>query len=301
MNSPGRPTTRQFGKRLTAVMATLWLVAVTGALAQEPGQTVKPTAPPPEDRPEEERVKLDKDYEGFKFIEDDAPIAYRGKKILDEKKDFAAAQELKAYDLVLAFASKQTPELMAKYSEKNVPYANLFRPIRQDYLRELMHFEGKLSLVQKMKATDDLRNLDKIETLYEAWIYPKGHSDPLCLVVSELPAGVEVGEDKDVLVAFDAYFFKLHHYESRQAKAGETDKKQWRRAPLFLGKTFESKGPATLPSPVYTDNMLLTIVLGLGAIAVAVVLAGWWLKRGGKYLDEEKKRRLEEAPQFLDE
>jgi hypothetical protein len=283
-----------------AALAALCFLTIAGVAAQEKGQTPKPEGPPPEERPEEERVKLYPDDDIFKYVEDDAPIAYRGQKVLDAKKDFAAAQELKAYDYVLAFASKQKPELMAKYATRDVPYPSLFKPIRQDYLRELMHFEGRLALLIKVKATEGLRGLDNIDWLYEAWIYPKGHSEPLCLMVSELPPGVEPGEDKNINVAFDAYLFKLFHYESRGAKAGEAGKNQWRRAPLFLGKTFENKGSANDVGPTYTDNMLLTIVLGLCAIAGTVAVLGWWLKRGGRYVEEERRRRLEETPKFLD-
>ena len=299
MNTPGRINTRSGGMRPWAALAALCFLTIAGAVAQEKGQTPKPEGPAPEERPEEERVRLDRDYDLFKYIEDDAPIAYRGQKILDPKKDYAATQELKAYDYVLAFASKQKPELLAKYAARDVPYPSLFKGNRLDYLRELMHFEGRLALLIPVRATEGLRTLEKIDKLYEAWIYPKGHSEPLCLMVSELPEGVKPGEDININVAFDAYLFKLFHYESRGDKAGEAGKKQWRRAPLFLGKTFENKGSALDTGPTYTDNMLLTIVLSLFAVAGTVVLLGWWLKRGGRYVEEERKRRLEQT-KFLE-
>ncbi|WP_157369344.1 hypothetical protein [Zavarzinella formosa] len=253
-------------------------------------------------RPEAESVQLDPKYENFEFIEDDAPFEYRGKKIIDPKKEMAAANELKAYDYVLAFASKLKPEVMARHSARNVPYPTLFKDgLRAEYLRELMHFEGKLSLILPMKPTDGLRELDKIDKLYEVWIYPAGHNDPLCLVVSELPEGVEPGENQNLNVSFDGYFFKLFRYESRQDKPGEAGKKQWRRAPLFLGRTFENKGSAANTEPLYSDNMLLTIVLCMLTLVLCIAGLGWWLKRGGRYVEEEKRRRLEESTSFSDE
>lgn len=304
MNNTGQICRRFTGATIRFVSLALLLAGSLTLVAQEPGQTLPPTdgnkvAQP---RPLVESVQLDREYPNFQFIEDDAPFEYRGKKIIDPKKEMAAANELKAYDYVLAFANKLNPEVMAKYSARNVPYPTLFRDgLRAEYLRELMHFEGKLSLILPMKPTDGLRDLDKIDKLYEVWIYPAGHNDPLCLVVTELPEGIEPGEDKNLNVSFDGYFFKLLRYESRQDKPGEAGKKQWRRAPLFLGRTFENKGSAISAEPLYSDNMLLTIVLAMLGLFSCVAGLGWWLKRGGRYVEEEKRRRLEESASFLDE
>ena len=64
--------------------------------------------------------------------------------------------------------------------------------------------------------------------------------------------GGEAGRRPELWVAFDAYYFKLWHYESRQAKdKSDPDKKQWQRAPMLLGRTFEvipddGRGESTL-------------------------------------------------------
>ena len=118
---------------LASLLCALILAsAVTG---EEPGQTPRPKdVEPPKDVPEEELVKLDKKFEHFKFIEDDAPFINRGSRTSDVKRMQAADHEQKAYDYVLHFAKRQPDERLQKFSIKNVPVENLFRPIRQDYL-----------------------------------------------------------------------------------------------------------------------------------------------------------------------
>lgn len=270
------------------------------------GQERGPTPVPPEAkaqvdlRPEIERVKLDQEYEDFQFVEDDAPFIARGSKILDPVKDMAAFREARAYDYVLAHAMHQSSDSLAKYAQRNVPYSNLFKPVRVDYLRELLHFEGRVSLVLSMKATDGLKGFEKIDKLYQVWIYPIGQNDPLCLVVSELPEGVREGEDQNLLVEFNAYFFKLFHYESRQDKSGESGRKQWRKAPLFLGKSFGVK-PDEPRGSLYTDHMLLWIVGFLAMVGFVIASLGLWYKISGRYVEKERRLRLEKSSQFLEE
>jgi hypothetical protein len=276
------------------------LVLTIPSSAQEPGQTPRPTSTEPVKEPsEEELVRLDKNLEYFRSVEDDAPFIARGQQITDVRKGTAAEIELKAYDVVLSHARRQPVERLKKYAVRDVPYANLFRPIRQDYLRELLHFEGRLGLVLAMKPTDNLKELDGIDQLYEAWVFPKGSDDPLCLVVSELPEGVKPGEDLKVWVSFDAYYFKLFHYESRQDKDRSEGKKQWRKAPLFLGRTFEVTGPVVADtSGPYSGSMLAAIAGGI-ALLIGIALAFTvWFRRGDRDVAATNRRRLEQSVTF---
>lgn len=286
--------------RVSLTACTLLLGVSLLANAQEAGQTPRPMDNTPvTPRPEEERVRLDKDLDYFQYIEDDGPLPNRANKLPDPKKDMAASKELKAYEYILAKANKEDQALLAKFAIKNVPYPNLFKDIRQEYLRELIHIEGRLSLILPMKSTDDLRNFDKIDNLYEAWIYPKGQSNPLCLVVSELPPGVEPGENQNLNVSFDGYFFKLFHYESRKDKPNSDGKKQWMKAPLFLGKTFTNYGPPVV-EPVYNDYMLMTLLIAVGGLTLLIIALGFWLKKGGQYVEHDKQRRLEQSGSYLE-
>lgn len=275
-------------------------VLATIGMGQEPGQTPRPKdVEPPKDVPEEELVKLDKKFEHFKFIEDDAPFINRGSKTGDVKRMQAADHEQKAYDYVLHFANRQPDERLQKFSIKNVPVENLLRPIRQDYLRELIHVEGNLALVTEMKSTDSLKDLSGVEKLYEVWVYAKGTNKLVCAVVSALPEGVKPGEDFDIMVSFDAYFFKLWHYESRQQKEGskDLDKKQWQRAPLFLGKSFQVTAPVVVQS-TYSPVMLMSVVGGLCALGLTAFLISLWFRKGDQEVKASAIRKIGDQANF---
>jgi hypothetical protein len=277
-------------------------VSVPGLFAQEsePGQTPKPKdVGPLSEVPEEEMVRLDRKLPQFEFVEDDAPFIYRGNKIADPKRQTAAIREQQAYDYVLNFAKRQPIERLKKYSLKDVPVENLYRNIRSDYLRELIHVEGKLALVEAMKPTEELEKFADIDQLYAVWVYPKGTNKLFCVVVSELPEGVKIGEDFNTWVSFDAYFFKLWHYESRRRKedADNPDKRQWERAPLFLGKTIVVQGPVK-EEPTFSSGMLYGIVGGLGALCLAAVGLGLWFRKGDKHIRTGARRTIESQASF---
>ncbi|HJZ91132.1 MAG TPA: hypothetical protein VKE40_09685 [Gemmataceae bacterium] len=280
------------------------VLAALPAVAQEPGQTPRPTPMEPiKEPPEEELVQLDKTLEYFRFVEDDAPMIFRGQQISDVRRSAAAANELTAYNYVLAHARRQPVERLQKYATRNVPVANLFRPIRQDYLRELLHFDGRLSLVLAMKPTEDLKSLAGIDQLYEAWIFPRGSNKLVCLVVSELPEGVKPGEDQNSSVSFDAYYFKLWHYESRQPlkDSKDKDKHQWQQAPLFLGRTFEVTGPvAAEPAGPYSGTMLGGLAGGIALLIALAVGFTIWFRRGDRHTAAASRRRLEQTATFDD-
>ena len=280
----------------------LLLCALLIPTAMAPGQSpglnppaMGPVQPLP-DRPEEEEVRLDHPY--FESVEDDAPLA-RGQKGLSRATHPAAFEEMEAYDYVLAHARKQPVERLKKFAMHDVPYANLFNPIRQDYLRELIHLEGRLALLMAMKPTPGLEKREKFDKLYDAWIYVPGSQFPFCLVVSELPAGVAPGEDLNLRVSVDAYYFKLFRYESRQDKGD--GKKQWNQAPLFLGRTFESAGPMTTDVAPYSGSMLATIVAVLAGLALTVAGFAWWYRRGDRHIKGLAARRLQEISPFENE
>src|SRR6476646_4361249 len=128
---PGRP-------RAAVGLSVLLVCAFAGGVRgqNEPGPTPRPqSAEPPRQPTEEELVRLPKDHEYFKSIQDEGPFLNRGKPITDPKLGYAATMELKAYDFILAHAMRQPVERLRKYSIKNVPVENLFHPIRQDYVR----------------------------------------------------------------------------------------------------------------------------------------------------------------------
>jgi len=219
--------------------------------------------------------------------------AVRVRKILEEEK---------AFNYVLGVAHRQPVERLRKCSLKQVPVENLFHDIRADYLRELIHLEGQLALILPMKPTDDLRDLHGIENLYECWVFPPGRSELICVVVSELPEGVEPGENQNLKVAFDAYYFKLWHYETRKVKdpAKDPEKHEWHKAPLLLGKTFDVKGRVEA-GPTYTPGMLYGLIGGLTALVLVGLGLALWFRRGDKGIQAAARRKIEGGAAFEDD
>ena len=294
--SPGRA-------RPSAVLgaAAVCLFALSGHAQDSHKQTPRPEPTEPAPQPtDDELVQLPRDHEYFKFVEDDGPFRHRGKPITDPKLSYAASMELKAYNFVLAHARRQPVERLRKHSVKGVPLENLFRPIRQDYLRELLHFEGKLRLVLEMKPTDELKDLEGVTHLYEAWITPRGSDKFAVLVVTDLPEGIKPGEDQTANVAFDGYFFKMFHYESREPKdRAKPDEKQWHRAPMFIGRTFDATAPDP-PVQTYSPMMLAGVVSGLGAIGLFALVMGLWFRKGDRKIQAGARDRLHQGVSFDD-
>lgn len=265
------------------------------ALGQEPtrvpGQSSQPkvVGPAAPDAPEEERVRLDRTAEWFQVVSD-GPFRLRGQdeKLPDELAEARGKLEMKAYNYVLAFAKDKPPDLLRKYSTKDVPFSNLLADVRRDYFRDLMYFRGTIRLLQPLKPTDELRDLDGIAQLYELWMVPDGYSNLLCLVVSELPDGVTTGADLHQRAAFDAYYFKHYHYESGQKKPD--GKNQWMSAPLFLGRSFEPLPPLD-DGPAFTGSLLAGVLGGLSAVVLVAVGLGLWFRRGDRRVRAVAARR----------
>jgi len=271
------------------------------AWAQEPGQTPRPTVTEPVREPtEEEQVRLDKALPEWESVKDDAPFVYSSKVQMDAVKMRRALDEERAYNYTLIHAHRQPVERLRQFSAKNVPVANLYHDIHVDYLRELVHVEGRLALVTAMKATEDLPSVG-IKELYECWVFPNGMTHPVCVVVSELPEGITPGENQTARVAFDAYYFKLWHYETRKPKdpAKDPDKKQWEKAPLFLGKTFDVRGTTTeeaasAPGVLYGVAAALVVLVGIG---VAIT---WYFRRGDRQIRAAARQKIDSLTTFED-
>jgi hypothetical protein len=229
-----------------------------------------PAKPPPEPT-EAERVRLDTDpLLGFRNIEDDAPP-----RSADQNED-----EHRAFNYTLAHAHKIPVEVLARHSQP-VELANLIYPIHQDYLRELIHVEGRLVRLSEMKPTSFLRETEKVQTLYEGWLIPHGEEYPVCIVFTELPNGLKPGRKLDnVWASFDGYFFKLIHYETGE-KIGP-NRYQARKAPWLLGHSPQLQPPPPEETGMsFADLVPLIIALLLGVVGVALGLT-LWFRRGDR-------------------
>jgi hypothetical protein len=294
-------TAPKFVARCSALALCAVGLVLSSAKAQEPGQTPRPKSTEPvRESPEEELVRLNQSLDFFQDLPDEGPLLHHGQVITDPKKSTIADRELKAFDYILTFAKDQPLERLNKYSARNVPLPNLFYPIRKDYIRELIHIEGKLALVSELKPTDGLKDFGKLEHIYEAWVFVNvgGYYKLFCVMVTGLPEGIKPGENQTARVAFDAYYFKLLHYASQRPKdRNDPEKKQWEVAPLFLGRSFEVLPPEP-PEPTYSPTMLTGIAVGLGALIVLGVGTALWFRRGDRRVGTTTRERLQESVSF---
>jgi hypothetical protein len=256
------------------------------AKKKEPERTPAPVVVVPEkkDPPpvidEAEVLKLNpgKIYLWYAGVEDDAPL--RGQ---TENED-----EYRAFNHALAFASKQSLEAMGRQSLKGITFADLFGKVRQDYLRELVRVEGRLARINKVNLREDsfLAQAEKIKHYYEGWVFVKNDIHPVCVVFTELPEGVSVGEHLTWWVTFDGYFLKLMHYESGELK--ENGRNVWRKAPLLIGRqpVVLSSGPALAGES--SDISFISFILGFVLLLLVLGLGfSWWFRREDRAVQEQ--------------
>ncbi len=245
------------------------------------------------DVPEDVRVKIDREHPWFRDVISEGPLP-------TTREGEPPSNEAKAYDYILAHSSKIDAELFKKYAIAGVPFQDLMlENTRSDYQRQLLRYEGRLIRLRRFKATPGL-GLDKIEWLYEAWILPKVNQkqDPIFLVLTclEAPEGLEPADEykKPIWVSFDAFYFKVLTYPTPEKKPD--GKTQWRRSPLFLGKTF-----TLTPATEKKDGGEWAAGFALAAITIALVCAAVFTmiyRRGDRKVKTELDRRLDLVPEF---
>jgi hypothetical protein len=185
--------------------------------------------------------------------------------ILD-KATVIRAFELPAYWRVLNWVQSQSLADLRGRSFPEVPFQELIqhsnkyrgRPVRVELLvRRVLSFEpdrgGKESRPKK---------------LYELWGWPAASDGWLYVVVTpELPPGFPTGKDIEVTTIVYGYFFKLQGYQPADAKPNARPL----LAPLILGRVAPVAAVAG-PAPRYA---LYGVVLLIGVVILAVVIAGW--------------------------
>jgi len=196
-------------------------------------------------------------------------------------------QELEAYCEALWKASLVSIGAMANSSRRDLTIAHLLSEPRR-HRGEVGHFEGEVRRIRHLDPPAMLEARD-IRDLYECWIFdPKYGANPVCLVCSELPDGVERGEKLKLMGSFDAYFFKRYGYESADGKA--------RLAPLFLGRSFllPARAAAATGGEDPSSGWKTWLLIFLGFVLTIFVLAfvgHWWVHRG----DRRVRARIREV------
>jgi hypothetical protein len=191
-------------------------------------------------------------------------------------------EEAKAYCQALIAASQTSAKAFANSARHDVTFAHLFEE-PEKYRGQVIHFNGRLKRVRRFDPPDYVKgDVFGIKDLYEGWIFdPEIHgANPVCIVFTQLPAHVSVAEDMEVLVAFDAYFFKRYRYKAKDGL---------RECPLFIGHTLQVKkvlaastDSAAHSISAFTTNLVIAVLLMfLGTIGLALLLS-WWYRRGDR-------------------
>ena len=225
----------------------LLLVAATVAAAQAPVApeppaeelppltTESPSGPQVAKPPESAvaKYRIEKGLSMFAAIKDDAifPWADSGPRNLSDAP--ADEMEERAYDEVLRHARQFTAAELEAHARRDVGPKDLYTNGRASYKLELVYFEGWLRRLRRAEPTEILK-ASGITDVYEAWIFPDGNIDPICVFITELPPGLTPQASyRDTLnrwVSVGGYYFKTMRYESSQISREEMGKHLTRRA-----------------------------------------------------------------------
>lgn len=233
-------------------------------------------------------TRIDPDRLHFRYVRDDAPVQHEAQN----------QQEFEAYNEVLALAHSFPVEKLEKCANRDVTFPDLVKDVRKDYQFKLLYFEGRLKRLRKLEPTKQLADKG-VKNLYEGWMFPKNGSDPMCVLVTELPAGlepaVEYGTPKPVTVA--GYSFKLIRYESAEPDPKHQGQGRVRRAPLLMAHTFTllPEEPADA-GKAWRNGFVPGILAVVGGISAVVLGLTWWFRRGDRTLRREIAGRRAQNP-----
>jgi hypothetical protein len=217
-----------------------------------------------------ERPVIDRDL--LSGVEDRAPVR-------DADQNYYEAQ---AYNYVVVRANKTPVELLARNARRDVTFAHLYEE-PEKYRGEIIHIEGRLRRLRRFDASRAAAK-EGVSHLYEGWVFGAEYfSNPYCIILTEIPASMQIGEKLEYRVAFDGYFFKRYRY-----KAGDG----WRDAPLLIGHALsEQKAPPPeKESPWSLANLMLVGSLSvIGTTILLVAGLAWWFRRG----DQRIRARLD--------
>jgi hypothetical protein len=212
-----------------------------------------------------------------------------------------SAFETEAYCEALYKATLASPGAFANTARRDLTIADLLsEPSR--HRGQVFHFEGTVRRIRRLEPPAMLVG-QGIRDLYECWLFNEKTygAHPVCLVCSELPAGVSPGEQLTIAASCDAYFFKRYRYESGDSTPGHK-----REAPLLLGRTLVlTRPPVTGATAATGDDFAMgsktVLVLCLAvvpAVFVLIFVAHWWYRRADRRVQE--RIRAARARDYVD-
>lgn len=238
--------------------------------------------------------QIDKDRFIFGQIEDDAPF----------RTEENNPSEYEAYNTILLHARQFATADLERHARRDLTFKDLFLPVRREHRLELVYFEGRLRQLRRIEPTRILKDAG-VHDLYEGWLFPRDEMNPICIVITELPPGLEpqtnlATDELDRWVSFAGYSFKLLQYESRQVNPRDPSRNVFRRAPVLLGRSVTLlPEPEPPPSSGWLTTFLPAALAGIGGIALTIVILTLYFRRGDRAVHSRVAARRDENP-FLE-
>lgn len=194
----------------------------------------------------------------------------------DDKTPFAV-EEHAAYCYVLYEASRTSEQAFANsaVANRHVTWRHLWTQPRR-YRGEVVHMEGRLKRLSMLDVPAELTAAG-VKHLYEGWMFNEQYgAEPTCILITDLPAGLEPAESLERRVRFDGYFFKKYRYKA----ADSLRTKEAREAPLLMGHSLTLLDPPPATSDSSWADYLVPGLLGMiGATVVFVIGMTVWFRR----------------------
>ncbi len=293
---------------LTRKLLPVLLLAFAGpALAQESTDDLPPltqespsgAAPAPAAPTGAAKYRIEKGLSMFAGIRDDAifPWADTGPRNLADTP--ADQMEERAYDEVLRHARQFTAAELEANARKDVAPKDLYQNGRLSYKLELIYFEGWLRRLRRAEPTEILK-ASGIADVYEAWIFPDGNIDPICVFVTELPPGLAPQErPTDTMnrwVSVGGYYFKTMRYESNQLSREVKGEHLTRRAPVLMARSLTLQDEPESAGTAWRQSFLPLVIGGAATMALAIIGLSWYFRRGDAAIKKELDRNLTTNP-----
>lgn len=274
------------------------MLAAAGLKAEEPAASISsskaaaPVTTSAQQPPPVSPYHLEKDSLILAGVEDDAPL----------RSETENSLEFQAYNFVILKAHEFSAEELEAAARKDVTFRDLVRPVRADFRYDLIGFEGRLLQLRRIEPTKPLKEAG-IRDFYEAWIFPVDGIDPMCVLLTELPDGLEpaLRYNPPKRVRFAGYYFKLMWYESSEPDPKDPTHGRYRKAPLLMAKSLRLLPQPTTDAGEVWRSEFLPGMLGLLLLITGLAFTlNWYFKRGDRRLQSEREARLERMNPFLD-
>lgn len=245
------------------------------------------------------KYQIEKGLAMFDAIRDDSPFHWTTVGPRDEANRAIDELEERAYDEVIRHARQFTTAELESHARRDLTFKDLHNDGRKSFKLDLIYFEGRLKRLMRRDPTHILQ-ASGITDVYEAWIFPRGQIEAICVFTTELPAGLKpqksVSEEIDAWVGIAGYSFKLMQYESQQLES-KTGKNKTRRAPVLMGRSL-----TVLPDPQmdggrsWRESFMPMVIAIVAALGLSVVGLAWWFRRGDRVVRQGMEERKQQNP-----